>query len=474
MLHDPGERRLFPKFTPEQVARLERYGDPVEFRGGDTLFEQGKHPYNFFVVTEGRVRITKVVQGTEMVLTVHEPGEFAGELSILSGAPPIATGRAIGAVKAICIPSARVRELIATKPEFAGLVLPAMAGRVQEVDSALQQQEKLAALGRMSAGLAHELNNPAAAARRAARQLEDAVAQAQSASIRMHDHPFPPAQQAVLDRLHEEARACCRIPLHISPIVRSEKEDEVADWLEAREVEEPWEIAPVLVTAGLEPPRLDELEEALGREKVPCTIHWLASSLTVFTLLREVDESTQRISALVGSIKEYSHRDQAPALGETDLRAGLESTLALLNHKLKQGITVVREFDDDLPRVCAYAGELNQVWTNLIDNAVDAMGGRGTLTVRAGRVDEDDVAVEIADDGPGIANEVLERIWEPFFTTKGVGEGSGLGLDIARRIVTRRHGGSIRVASAPGETVFRIVLRIAGPPKSAALEAEAA
>ncbi|HEU0055266.1 MAG TPA: ATP-binding protein, partial [Longimicrobium sp.] len=227
------------------------------------------------------------------------------------------------------------------------------------------------------------------------------------------------------------------------------------------------EMAPVLVTGGITPDGLASVEAEMGEERLKPTVEWLAATLNAAILLRELTQSALRITQLVASIKEYSHMDQSPELQETDLKKGLESTLALMVHKLKHGVEIVREYDPALPKVCAYAGELNQVWTNLIDNAVDAMGGKGRLTIRTAH--QGGLAtVEIADDGPGVPPAIQERIWEPFFTTKGVGEGSGLGLDIVRRIVQRRHGGSIRLFSRPGETRFQVTLRVDGPPKQSA------
>ncbi len=471
MLHDPEERRLFPRFTPEQIELLSGYGEEVDFAPGEALIEQGKLPYHFWVILEGQVRVTKRVGDDEMLLTVHKPGEFAAELSILAGSAPFATGRATTPVRALKIDAGRLRELILGNQVVADVIMPAMTGRVQEVHTQLQQQEKLAALGRMAAGLAHELNNPAAAVRRAASELEETVAEAQAAAIRLHAHALSPEQRGMLDRLHAEARGYCVSPIPLSPLDRSDREDALADWLDERGIGGGWKLAPILVVGGIAPARLAEVEAAMGSERMEETVRWLSATLSSTTLIREITAGSDRISHLVKSIKQYSHMDQAPELKEADLHEGLNSTLALLEHKLKHGVRVTREYDPALPKVCSYAGELNQVWTNLIDNAVDAMGGKGSLWVRTRRLDGDLVEVEIADDGPGVPREIQDRIWEPFFTTKGVGEGSGLGLDIARRIIHRRHGGTLRLESRPGDTRFTITLRVDGPPKEAALAA---
>lgn len=464
MLHDPEERRLFPRFTAEQLELLAPYGERVAVAAGEVVLREGTEHYDFYVVLAGEVRITRSAGREELLLTVHHPGEFIGEISMLSGLPSIATATAVGEVELLRIPIPRLRELIVTTAHVAEVILPALAGRTQEVNAQAQQQEKLAALGRMAAGLAHELNNPAAAVRRAAAQLDETVADAQCSALRLHAHPLEPRQQELLDRLYTDSRAFCSASIPMEPLERSGLEDAVADWLDDHGVEESWNVAPTLVAGGIAPARLDELAEAMGDDRLGETVSWLAATLASAALLREVVQSSDRISFLVQSIKQYSHMDQAPELKEMDLHAGLESTLTLLHHKLKHGVEVVREYDPALPPVCVYPGELNQVWTNLIDNAVDAMAGKGRLRIRTSRAGTD-AQVEIADDGPGIPQEIQARIWEPFFTTKGVGEGSGLGLDIVRRIVQRRHGGSIRVDSRPGETRFRISLPLAGPPK---------
>jgi signal transduction histidine kinase len=252
-------------------------------------------------------------------------------------------------------------------------------------------------------------------------------------------------------------------PILLDTLERSDREDELADWLEDRGVEDSFELAPTLVSAGLDAERLDTLAEGpdgLHDEALAGALHWLGATLNLGTLADDVSQSTGRISELIRAMKEYSHMDKT-AMREVDVREGLENTLTMLAHKLKKGISVEKDYAEGLPRICANGGELNQVWTNIVDNAVYAMRGHGSLKVKTSR-DDRHVLVEISDDGPGIPREAKNRIFEPFFTTKGVGEGTGLGLDIVRRIVAG-HGGEIRVDSAPGETTFRVRLPIDGP-----------
>ena len=267
----------------------------------------------------------------------------------------------------------------------------------------------------------------------------------------------------MLGHLGREVAEGSGAPVFLDTLERSDREDDLADWLENHGLEDSYKLAPTLVSAGLDTGRLNSLAEGpegLSGEALVGALEWLGATLTLATLASEVGQSTGRISELVRAMKEYSHMDKT-AMREVDVREGLESTLTILAHKLKKGIEVEREYAEGLPRICAHGGELNQVWTNIVDNAVDAMGGHGKLKVKVSG-DEEYVLVEIADDGPGIPREVKNRIFEPFFTTKGVGEGTGLGLDIVRRIVAG-HGGEIRVDSGPGQTSFKVRLPVDGP-----------
>jgi signal transduction histidine kinase len=336
-----------------------------------------------------------------------------------------------------------------------------MAGRASDVNAQLRQQEKMAALGKLSAGLAHELNNPAAAASRAAGQIRESLRCLQNLILE-RERPFTAEERRVMLELQKEALTALREDKPpLNPIAQSDLEDSLTEWLEDHGVEDAWRLASPLATAGIGSDRLDAIAAHVGKDEVADLLPWIEGMLSLAELLDQVEQSTSRISELVASIKEYSYMDQAPQQ-EIDLHEGLESTLKMLSHKLRKGnVDVVREYDRGLPRVCAHGSELNQVWTNLIDNAIDAMKGkgRGTLTLRTGRHHEEAV-VEIVDDGPGIPETVQTHIFEPFFTTKAVGEGSGLGLDIARRIVKVRHKGEIRFESRPGETSFEVRLPI--------------
>ncbi len=449
---DPG---LFPRFTEKQISWLSEYGEELRLEPGELLFDERSVVNSFYVVLEGEVQISRLDGAEETPLTVHRAGDFTGGLAVLTGKRSVHRAQATEPSRVLKISSEVFRKLAIENPKLADVFISALAKRMRETQRAFRQQEKMAALGKLSAGLAHELNNPASAARRAAGDLREVVLKAQSLAL-SNDVRFSPTEKDNLAKVQQEAAQRSGVAATLDPLEQSDREDELAVWLEERGAEDTWELAPTLVASGIQVERLEELAEDMTDMALVGALEWLGATLELLELAEEVEKSTGRISELVGTMKEYSYMDKA-SLQEVDIHNGIENTLTILGHKLKKGVEVIRDYDRDLPRILAQGGELNQVWTNLIDNAVDAMTGEGKLRIRTS-LEDGYVLVEITDSGPGIPREVQNRIFEPFFTTKGVGEGTGLGLDIVRRIVVGRHGGDLRVDSKPGETCFRVWL----------------
>lgn len=335
-------------------------------------------------------------------------------------------------------------------------VLEDTLNRLNEMHNQLIMQEKMASLGKLSAGMAHELNNPAAAAQRGAAQLQASFSRWQGLQVRMGEANFDKQQREKILQLDEIAKERAQRPVELNAITRSDRESELEGWLLKRGVDKAAELAPSLVSFGYEQAELEKLAEFFSEQQFSAVIDWLSFKFSIYSLVSEIGIGTSRIVELVTALKTYTYMDQAP-VQSVDVRKGLDNTLIILHNKLKRGVTVVREYADDLPTIQAYAGELNQVWTNIIDNAIDAMDGQGTLIVRA-RKELPWVVIEIEDNGPGIPEENQSRIFDPFFTTKGPGKGTGLGLNISRNLVVQKHHGAISVKSTPGSTCFSIRL----------------
>lgn len=419
---------LFGGLDEEELRRLCEMGEIVDLEPGSLLLREGDEADALYVVLDGQLEVTKRSGRSEIPLARVGPGALQGELAALEGGRRLASVRAVTPAEVLRIPVAAVRELLAAGPDVALAVIRTAVGRLRSMEITLREREKLAGLGTLAAGLAHELNNPAAAAKRALGSLGEEIGKAE----RLPRPTPPPAPPSA--------------PPPSSALERSDRTEEVMALGVGADA------ASALVNAGW-------TAEAL-RGQDPDVVPWLAADASVHALLGELTMAVGRISEIVAAVKGYAYLDQAP-VQRIDVRTGLEQTLVILRHRLRDGIEVVRELDEDLPEIEAYGSELNQVWTNLVDNAVDAMDGRGVLTLRAsGDPDGNGVVVEICDTGPGVPDDVRQRLFEPFYTTKPPGKGTGLGLHISHNVVAR-HGGRIDVRSSPEGTCFTITL----PPK---------
>lgn len=452
----------FPKLSQEQIEWVCRLGEVLHLDDGKEILAEGREGYDFYVVVEGRVQITKQVAGGVSVLRIHEPREFIGELSLLTGGPSPITARSQGAARVVRLSPSALRDVLSRCPEMAELVIPAMAKRVHDVEGMLQERERLASLGKLAAGLAHELNNPVAAGSRAVAGVRGLLTNLRNNALKLGETCFSPSE---MDRVRGElelATEALRNEPDLDPLERSDREEELADFLTARGCSRAWDNAPVLVSAGFDAARLQELVGRFDEDAAHRALEFIATQLAVEMLLRDAERSLFRITDIVRAVKSYSRMDQAP-IEEAKLTDGIEDTLKMLAYPLRP-FKVVRDYDPEVPTVCAYASELNQVWTNLIDNAIAAMGpGGGTLTVRTRLQEPDGVRVEIADTGPGIPAEIQDRVFDAFFTTKPAGEGTGLGLDISQRIIEVKHNGQIGFDSSSEGTRFWVWLPIRQP-----------
>jgi signal transduction histidine kinase len=451
---------LFEDLSDEQLASLER-GSEMRLGKGDYVKKAGDPPDGFYVVLDGRIQWTSEVRGKDVFVQSLGPGEFWGQELLLTGRPYPVSGRAVTPVRLYALETDDFWLMLSENPSILRDLVAEQFGKPGEAE---RQHAKLVSLGTMAAGLAHELNNPAAAAGRSAHEAREIFRASSAKAIGLGALGMSPEERLVVAGLPEEVAARAENAGELDSLERSDLEDEVALWLEDRGVEEAWDLSPTLVSAGLDATWLDGLEGRLPDGHAGAVVTWLASEVAGDELLREIGYASTRISELVGAVKSYSYMYKT-ASKEVDVHAGLNSTLLMLGHKLKKGdVEVIRDYEENLPPVCGHGGELNQVWTNLIDNAIDAVDGHGRITVRTAS-ENGRVLVEIGDDGPGIPDEAREKIFEPFYTTKDVGKGTGLGLDISHRVVVEGHKGDIRVLSEPGNTRFQVRLPVDGPGK---------
>ncbi|WP_333772233.1 ATP-binding protein [Streptomyces sp. IBSBF 3136] len=458
-----GSLFLFEKLAPEQLGRLCSEGRVELFQPGQ-VYTEGDPATCFFVMVEGTVVLSRRVGGDDVeVSRTSQRGVYAGAMQAYLG----------DRVRQVYTNSMRVTEptrfFVLPSDTFAGVMsewfpmavhlLEGLFFGSKSTQAAIGQRERLLALGSLSAGLTHELNNPAAAAVRATATLRERVAKMRHKLAVIAEGPFSRDALASLIEIQERtAERVAKAPV-LSPLEASDREDALTDWLEDHGIDHGWQLAPTFVQAGLDVDWLEQVAAAVDAEILPGAVGWLNYTVETELLMDEIDDSTTRISHLVDAAKQYSQLDRAP-YRVVDVHELLDSTLLMLSGKIGSRIQVVKEYDRTLPQVPGYPAELNQVWTNLIDNAVCAMngaGGEGTLTVRTA-LDHERVLVEFRDTGPGVPPEIRSRIFDPFFTTKPVGQGTGLGLDISWRIVVNKHHGTLQVESVPGDTRFQVLL----------------
>ena len=440
---------LFAELSDDDLGRICSEASDVSLSPGDVLFHEGDPGDRAFVISSGEVEILKTTERREVLLAVRTAGDVIGEMALLDEQPRAATVRARAEAELVSIPKSALEDLLATSPSAARSIFGPLSRRVRETHDRVRHQERMLMLGVMTAGAAHELNNPAAAAQRAAEQLSGQVADLASLAAGGNGSEVA---DLLADRF--ERQRMTRTPLEIS-----DAEGAVEDWLANHGVADGWQLAPTLVQLGVGEP---ELEQLLQGGDLATTVRLLVRAAAVRQSASEVAEASRRVSEIVRAMRSYAYLDRAE-IQDVDVLAGIEDTVGLLAHAT-QGIRIVREYDADLPHVTALGSELNQVWTNLVHNACDALDGvaNPTLTLRVRRTD-DAVVVEVEDNGPGIPAEVQARVFDAFFTTKPPGQGTGLGLQVTYRIVVVEHGGDLTLDSVPGRTTFRVSLPLQPP-----------
>ena len=452
---DKTELRKVSEFADLPDVQLDWFlgvAEEMHLKAGETYSRQGDPADAMFVVLDGQLQLRGELGGEIFVFTLA-PGDITGTLPFSRMKQFTVTGRALTDGRLLRFPATGFPDLVQKMPELAKRLVGLMSDRIREVTRMEQQRDRLAALGKLSAGLAHELNNPASAAKRAASQLRETLKCIRDASLELGRRDLKLEEKAEIEKLENSLMRPDEPPPDALTV--SNLEEELDSLLRSHGQNDLWELAADLARKNVQPDVLESLFARFDAETARAALIRIGASVDIANLLNEIESSTSRISELVRAIKEYTYMDQAP-VQNVDVVRSLENTLTILNHKLKKGITVQREYEPVPLLVNSFGSELNQVWTNIIDNAIDAMKGKGQLRIRTYREDGS-VVVEIGDNGPGIPSEVEAHIFEPFFTTKKVGEGTGLGLDTVQRII-RRHQGNVQVESKPGDTRFQIYL----------------
>jgi signal transduction histidine kinase len=462
LIHELGSLSLFHGLTRAQLAELVAGSTEVRIEPGVELFHEGEHADYWWVLLDGTIDLVRRVGREDTVVRKWDaPGHWAGGFRAFDQhGVYLATGRGATTGRVLRVPAEVLRDRLNAWSPLGKALIEGLYGTARSIESTVRQRESLVTLGKLAAGLAHEINNPAAAATRAVDALESTCQTLLSTLGRLAGEEISAGQFAALDALRREVQpaTAARDPLGLA-----DHEDALSAWLSRHGVEREWIIPPPLAAAGVDVAWCERAAAVLEGPALEAGLEWVASTFSAATLLSDIKESARRISGLVAAVKSYSQMDLA-SRRRINVTDGLESTLVMLRHKLGDGVTVLRDYGAGVPQIDAYPGELNQVWTNLIDNAIDAMDGAGTLRL-ATRAEGAAVIIEVGDTGPGMPPQVAARAFEAFYTTKDAGKGTGLGLDIAQRIAVERHGGTITIDSRPGETVLRV--RIPARPRAA-------
>ncbi|MCY1019493.1 ATP-binding protein [Pyxidicoccus sp. MSG2] len=448
---------LFSRLSDEQLRWIADHGRQLHFAAGVRIAAQGDPADGLSVILEGRTEWTRRVGAQEVHAATLEAGDIFGELILFLNSPHPTTGRAVTDVRLFRLETATFWELLRVAPVLMRGLMELASQRSQPHETGSRQQPELLSAGQLAAGVAGELDNPAASSRRSAARLRETLRAVSTRAMALGEHGLSPAQRGALLALPREAAERGRTSPLLEPVARAEREEALGSWLEARGVAEAWEAAPVLVASGLDVAWLESVSTRVGEGLLGDVLAWLVAAVTCDVLLAEVERGTARVSTLVEAMKAYSFLDPMPAQ-EVDLHEGLERTLSVLGHRMSDGrVTVERQYERSLPRLKAEDGALEEVWTQLVLNALQALGERGGHLRLRTWAESGRAVVEVSDDGPGIPKDLMPRIFEPFFSTKP--HAAGLGLDVCRRVV-ERHGGDLRVLSEPGGTRVQVRLPV--------------
>ncbi|QHT70314.1 cyclic nucleotide-binding domain-containing protein [Rhodocytophaga rosea] len=465
ILKELEEIELFADLEEEELM-CDIWGETVTYKAGQQMWQEGDEARYFMAVLEGTFQIYRIIKGQHLFINTFTKGMTGGELALLAGTPHPGNAAAITDVKLLLIDEDNFWKMLADCEPVRKKILRNMAERLKEINILSFQREKLLSLGTMAAGLAHELNNPASAAKRASQNLIKTIDEFDFHSTEVLKWVMfkEPNREGFL---FQPIRDIINTPVKLDSLTSSEHEDNLISWMEEQGVDDAWDMASTLVSAGFTSENLSDFTQQLVPKYIPSFLRWIHKEVEMRQLSLELKESTSRISDLVTAIKSYSYMDQNIQVAQkVDVHEGINNTLLILNHKFKtKNIKVIKEYGEGIPQVSAFGSELNQVWTNLIDNAIDAVPQQGGKIIVRTYIDDTcivsrTVAVAIIDNGIGIPKEIQNKIFEPFFTTKGVGKGTGLGLEIAHRIIVNQHKGDIEVSSEPGNTIFTVYVPI--------------